>query len=82
MRNDRLIGQALSKETPLELQTLKLEKEAVSQIEFFFSAYNKLYGKEFKVIGTGGPQKAMELVRRAIRLWRKKKNNSPPAQAT
>jgi len=75
VRNDRLIGQALGKETPLELQTLKLEKKVVSQIEFFFSAYNKLYGKKFKVIGTGGPRKAMEIVRRAIKLWRKKKDH-------
>ena len=72
VRNDRLIGQALNKETPLELQILELEKKTVSEIEFFFSAYNKLYGKKFKVIGTGDQREAMELVHKAIKLRRKK----------
>jgi inorganic pyrophosphatase len=73
VRNDRIIGQAIGKETPPELESLELEKKTVSQIEFFFVAYNKLYGKKFKVIGTGGPRKAIEIVRRGAKLWRKKK---------
>ncbi len=72
VRNDRVIGQAIGKETPLEFRTLKLEKKMVSQIEFFFTAYNKLYGKKFKVLGTGGPRKAWAIVRRAVKLRRKK----------
>ncbi len=36
VRNDRVIGQAMSKEAPLELRSLTLEKEMVSQIEFFY----------------------------------------------
>lgn len=73
IRNDRVIGEAIGKETPPELEPLKLEKKTVSQIEFFFTAYNKLYGKKFKVIGTGGPRKAMEIIRRGAKMWRKKK---------
>ena len=73
VRNDRIIGQAISKEIPVEFKTIKLEKETLSQIEFFFTAYNKLYGKKFKVIGTGGPRPAMQIVRRAVKLRRKKK---------
>jgi inorganic pyrophosphatase len=75
IRNDRVIGQAIGKETPPELQSLRLEKRTVLQIEFFFTAYNKLYGKKFKVIGTGGPRKAMEIVHRGAKLWRKKWKN-------
>ena len=74
VRNDRIIGQALSKETPLELQPLKLEKRLVSQIEMFFANYNKLYGKKFKVLGTGSSRKAWDIVRRAIKLHRRKAN--------
>ena len=73
IRNDRVIGEAIGKETPPEFQSLELEKQTISQIEFFFTAYNKLYGKKFKVVGTGGPQKAMEIVRQAVKLQRKKK---------
>ncbi len=72
VRNDRIIGQALSKETPLELQTLELKKETVSQIEFFFKAYNQLYGKKFKVLGTGGPKKATQMVRQGMKLYQRK----------
>jgi inorganic pyrophosphatase len=45
IRNDRVIGEAIGKETPPEFQSLELEKQTISQIEFFFAAYNKLYGK-------------------------------------
>ena len=75
MRNDRIIGQAISKETPLELQTLKLKKQTISQIEFFFRSYNQLYGKKFKVVGMGGPRKAVPRSSgRAIKLACSKKS--------
>jgi inorganic pyrophosphatase len=41
VRNDRIIGQALTKETPMEFQALKLEKSMVLQIEMFFTNYNR-----------------------------------------
>jgi inorganic pyrophosphatase len=72
-RNDRIIGQAISHETPLEFQTLELEKKMVSEIEFFFTGYNRLYGKKFKILGTGGPDKAIKIIRQAIRLRRRTK---------
>ena len=72
VRNDRLVGEALKKETPPEYHSLELDKPTLSQIEFFFVSYNKFYGKRFEVIGTGGPQKALEKVRRAAKLHRKK----------
>jgi inorganic pyrophosphatase len=65
VRNDRLIGQAVPREAPTELEEMKLTKKMVSQIEFFFKAYNKAYGEQFKVLGTGGAKKAVELVRQA-----------------
>ena len=65
VRNDRLVGEALGKELPLESKPLKLDKHTVSQIEFFFSSYNSLFGQRFRVIGIGGPQKALELTRQA-----------------
>jgi len=71
-RNDRLVGQAMSKETPLELRELTLEKELVHQIAVFFETYNRLYGKKFKVLGTSGPGKARKLVEKAIKLYHKK----------
>ena len=75
IRNDRVIGQAIGKENLPELHSLDLEKSTVSQIEFFFTTYNKLYGKRFKIIGTDGPRMAMEIVRQGAKLWQKKKHN-------
>ena len=56
-------------ETPLEFQSLRLEKQTLSQIEFFFTEYNKLYGKKFKVLGTAGRKKADNIVRRATKWY-------------
>jgi inorganic pyrophosphatase len=75
VRNDRIIGLALSKETPLELQNVQFDKHTVSQIGFFFSSYNKLYGKKFKVIGTGSKHKAGQLIDLAIKRCRKEKSD-------
>lgn len=71
-RNDRLIGLAIGKQTPDELKAIRLENEILSQIEFFFVSYNRLCGKKFKVLGTGGPQKARAIIRRGIESTRKK----------
>jgi inorganic pyrophosphatase len=75
IRNDRVIGQAIGKENLPETHSLELEKSTVSQIEFFFTTYNKLYGKRLKIIDTDGPRKAMEIVRQGAKLWQKKKHN-------
>ena len=60
-RNDRIMGQAVPKEAPTELEEIELTEKMLSQIEFFFKAYNKAYGKHFKVLGTGNAKKAVEL---------------------
>ena len=72
VRNDRIIGQAIAKETPLEFQQLELDKPIAKQIEIFFATYNKVYGKVFKVLETGGPKKAWKIVHDAIELQARK----------
>lgn len=74
-RNDRLVGQALSKEVPVEMRELKLEKPMVKQIEAFFVNYNQLYGQKFKVLGTGGAGKATRMVIKAIKAFKKNKKS-------
>jgi len=73
LRNDRIIGQAIGKESPLELRKLRLDKAMVTEISTFFETYNKLYGKQFKVLGVAGPGKARKLVREGIKAYQKKK---------
>jgi inorganic pyrophosphatase len=73
VRNDRIIGQAIGKESPLELRRLKLEKAMVAEISVFFETYNKLYGKKFKVLGVANAGKARKLVEAAARAYKKEK---------
>ncbi len=72
IRNDRIIGQAVPKEAPTELEEIKLTKKTVKQIQFFFKAYNKAYGVKFKVLGTGSSKKAIALVDRAAKKAKRK----------
>ena len=65
VRNDRIIGQAVPKESPTELEEIKLTSKTVKQIAFFFKAYNKAYGVKFKTLGTGNAKRARELVKKA-----------------
>lgn len=75
VRNDRIIGEAIPKETPLEFESIKLDKKLLSEIEHFFVTYNKLYGKKFKVLGTEGQGQAWKIVCQAIKLCRKEKRD-------
>ncbi|HEY3915237.1 MAG TPA: inorganic diphosphatase [Verrucomicrobiae bacterium] len=70
-RNDRILGQAIPKESPTELEEIKITKKTVSQIAFFFKAYNKAYGKSFRVFGTGNAKKAVQLIKRAMKRAQK-----------
>ena len=64
VRNDRLIGMAVAKQTPTFMEKLDVDKKTLQQIEYFFESYNKLSGKKFKVLGKGGEKKALAMVRR------------------
>jgi inorganic pyrophosphatase len=72
VRNDRILGQAVPKESPTELEEIKLTNKAISEIEFFFKAYNQAYGKTFKILGTGDAKKAVELVKKAAMRAKRK----------
>ena len=45
----------------------------VTQIGFFFKAYNEAYGKKFKVLGVASAKKANEAVRRGEKKAQKQK---------
>jgi inorganic pyrophosphatase len=66
-RNDRLVGMAVEKESPTSLEQLDLDEKTLKEIEFFFVSYNKLEGKKFKVLGKGGPKKAMAQFRKCVK---------------
>jgi inorganic pyrophosphatase len=66
IRNDRLVGMAIAKQTPTFLESMKLDRKTLAQIEYFFISYNKLEGKKFKIRGKGGPKEALSKVKESI----------------
>jgi inorganic pyrophosphatase len=72
--NDRLLGAAIHSYDHEHLTTIDdVSKTLLSQLEEFFVSYNKQRGKRFKIAGTGGPRKAIKLLKAGIK--RRKSEN-------
>jgi inorganic pyrophosphatase len=66
--NDRLLGVAIHSYDHEHLKTIDdMSKTLLSQLEEFFVSYNKQRGKKFRITGTGGPRKALKLLKGGIR---------------
>jgi inorganic pyrophosphatase len=62
--NDRLLGVAIHSYDHEDLTTIDdVSKTLLSQLEQFFVSYNKQRGKKFRITGTGGPGKAIKLLK-------------------
>ena len=64
VRNDRLFGFALRKETPSSLESMGINQKTLEEIEYFFKSYNKLEGKKFKILGQSGRSKALAIIKK------------------
>ena len=67
VRNDRLI--AVARESTVHQETRELadvSRPLLAQIEAFFGQYNRLEGKEFRVLHRRGVPAAEEVVRRSL----------------
>jgi inorganic pyrophosphatase len=64
-RNDRLVAAAILGDSVSAKELPELDSKLMTQIEHFFVSYNRLEGKEFKVLSQGGPKKARKLVLKA-----------------
>jgi inorganic pyrophosphatase len=64
VRNDRLIGFAVLKETPTSLENIEFNKRTATEIEQFFISYNKMAGKKFKPLGRSGAEKARAITKK------------------
>lgn len=66
--NDRLLGVAIHSYDHQDLKTIDdVSKTMLSQLEAFFVSYNKQRGKKFRIAGTGGPRKAVKLLKAGIK---------------
>jgi inorganic pyrophosphatase len=72
--NDRLLGAAIHSYDHQHLRTIDdVSKTLLSQLEEFFVSYNKQRGKKFRITGTGGPRKAIKLLKAGVK--RRKNEN-------
>ena len=66
--NDRLLGIAIHSYDHEDITTIDdVSKTLLSQLEEFFVSYNKQRGKKFRITGTGGPIKAIRLLKHGIK---------------
>ncbi len=69
--NDRLIGVTVHSYDHQNLKAMSdVSKTLLSQLEAFFVSYNKQRGKRFRIIGTGGPKKAVTFLKGGIRKYK------------
>jgi inorganic pyrophosphatase len=63
MRNDRLLGVPVTKlNKPPQRSLRDVDPERLRQFEQFLKQYNRVYGREFRIVGRRGPAAAKRLV--------------------
>lgn len=73
-RNDRLVVVATQAPGHDHIRDLDdLRPRMLDEVEAFFEHYNRLKGKEFKLLGRGGAEKARALVENAARAFQARK---------
>jgi len=74
-RNDRLIGAADKSRLYRDLEALEeLPNHVLEEIEHFFVSYNEERGRDFRVIGRAGPERARRLVQVGVRRFRESRS--------
>jgi inorganic pyrophosphatase len=75
--NDRLIGVAVHSYVHEHLDSIDdVSKTILTQVEEFFVSYNKQRGKKFKIIGTGGPKKAIKVLKEGMHALKTNAKNT------
>jgi inorganic pyrophosphatase len=62
LRNDRLVGALVDEESPDKYLFVGFDGRQLAQVEFFFATYNRVSGKDFKVLGFGSAAQAEQIV--------------------
>lgn len=66
-RNDRIIAKAVVSLKYKKITSIKdIERSMIDQITYFFISYNKLNNKVFNPLGTGGPGRAIKLIKKGM----------------
>jgi inorganic pyrophosphatase len=68
--NDRLLGVAVHSYDHKHARSIDdVSKTLLDQVEAFFVSYNKQRGKKFSIVDTGGPKKAMKVLKAGIKAF-------------
>jgi inorganic pyrophosphatase len=71
--NNRLIGVAVHSYNHENIHSIsETNRSVIDQVGEFFVTYNKSRGKRFKVTGIHGPSRAIKLVNKGIKSFKKK----------
>ena len=71
--NNRLIGVAVHSYNHEHIHSISdINKPVIDQVGEFFVTHNKSRGKSFKVVGVGGPSRAIALLQEGISDFKKK----------
>jgi inorganic pyrophosphatase len=69
-RNDRLLAVAIHSYNHQHLDSINdVSNTLLDQVEAFFISYNKQRGKKFKIVNTGGPKKAMKVLKEGMKAF-------------
>lgn len=73
-RNDRLVGVAIEAHDNAELKSLKdMEQNLLNELEHFFISYNEARGRKFRLLGQGGPKRALKALKAGILAAKQKR---------
>jgi inorganic pyrophosphatase len=73
MRNDRLLAVPVTSANPISFEhTDDLPPGWVTEMEHFFVSYNRVQGREFRIIAHGGPKEAEDALAAAEQRYRRK----------
>jgi len=79
-RNDRVIAVATKSYGQMDVKSIEeVKKPLLDQVEEFFVSYNKSRGKEFKVRGRYGPDRAAAIIERGIAAHQSQRPNGKEA---
>lgn len=66
-RNDRLLAVASESRNHCDLKSIDdLSPNLLHEIQHFFVSYNAAKGKQFRILGSAGPERAAQLVQQGI----------------
>jgi inorganic pyrophosphatase len=73
MRNDRLLAVPVTSANPISFEHIDgLPPGWVTEMEHFFVSYNRVQGREFRIIARGGPKEAEDALTAAEQRYRRK----------